>query len=493
MKTKLLSSLFLAALAASVSAQDTYVAQKLSSSDLNGTARYVGMGGAMSALGGDISVMSSNPAGIGIFRHSEATITGSYNKLSGDVYKNSDSRVSLDNAGIVISLPYSNYSSLRYVNYGFAYRKKKSFYDTYNMGFALNDETQTDQVALLAKYNADSFSGDKGWALDNVGYWEGSLARLGLRGHLLHVVNNAEGTHIDMIEGVDASSAEYRRNQTGGISEFDFNVAFNIDEQLYLGATVGVYDVKYTRNSLYTEYPLDPSLDSYSISNIDNLTGTGVDLKLGAIFRPIEDSPFRFGVAIHTPTYYVLTDNTSFKVGDTKFVDLGDYEYHLQTPWKFNFSAGTIIGGAIAVGAEYEYEDFSAIKFRDDRGDDLLDLTDDARDALKGVGTVKIGAEARISPQFSVRAGYNHSTAAFKDDAYKNLYWDSQLVETQYDNSAATDRVSLGIGYRSGGISADIAYQYSSTKNTFFAFDGHSGLKNDYNRSQVMFTLGYSF
>ena len=44
------------------SAQDIYKVESLVGSDLNGTARFVGMGGAMSALGADLSTMNSNPA-----------------------------------------------------------------------------------------------------------------------------------------------------------------------------------------------------------------------------------------------------------------------------------------------------------------------------------------------------------------------------------------------------------------------------------------------
>ncbi|MDR2791632.1 MAG: hypothetical protein LBB27_02680, partial [Tannerellaceae bacterium] len=43
--------------------------------DLNGTARALGMGGAFGALGGDVSVMGGNPAGLGVFRSSEWVIT----------------------------------------------------------------------------------------------------------------------------------------------------------------------------------------------------------------------------------------------------------------------------------------------------------------------------------------------------------------------------------------------------------------------------------
>lgn len=52
--------------------QETYENANIATEDLNGTARYVGMGGAMDALGADISTIATNPAGIGLFRHSVA-------------------------------------------------------------------------------------------------------------------------------------------------------------------------------------------------------------------------------------------------------------------------------------------------------------------------------------------------------------------------------------------------------------------------------------
>ena len=52
-------------------AQETYDNAQLATTDLNGTARYVGMGGAMDALGADLSTISTNPAGIGLFRSSQ--------------------------------------------------------------------------------------------------------------------------------------------------------------------------------------------------------------------------------------------------------------------------------------------------------------------------------------------------------------------------------------------------------------------------------------
>ena len=67
-------------LSMTVSAQNAYDAEHLLGNDLNGTARFVGMGGAMGALGGDISVMGTNPAGIGIFRSNDVSVSLGFNK-----------------------------------------------------------------------------------------------------------------------------------------------------------------------------------------------------------------------------------------------------------------------------------------------------------------------------------------------------------------------------------------------------------------------------
>ena len=66
MKNKWIFALSMILAVGTASAQNLYDAERLSSNELNGTARFVGMGGAMGALGGDISTIGTNPAGIGI-------------------------------------------------------------------------------------------------------------------------------------------------------------------------------------------------------------------------------------------------------------------------------------------------------------------------------------------------------------------------------------------------------------------------------------------
>lgn len=134
-------------------AQNAYDAERLLGNELNGTARFVGMGGAMSALGGDMSVMGTNPAGIGIFRSNDASFSFSLNNTStqssfnGTQMKEDKTRASLDQMGFVYTQKVSNRNLLRYVNFGFGYHKSKNFNRLFSMGGALDGLSQSWQLS----------------------------------------------------------------------------------------------------------------------------------------------------------------------------------------------------------------------------------------------------------------------------------------------------------------------------------------------------------
>ena len=102
------------------------------------------------------------------------------------------------------------------------------------------------------------------------------------------------------------TDATFFSEEKGGVDQIDFNLSCNINERLYLGATLGINYVDYQRYSIYGEY--DDFGEIYSLENWQKTEGSGFDLKLGAIFRPFEYSPFRLGLAVHLPTFYNLTD-----------------------------------------------------------------------------------------------------------------------------------------------------------------------------------------
>ncbi|MGL4519246.1 MAG: OmpP1/FadL family transporter [Phocaeicola sp.] len=498
-----------------VTAQNQYDAERIISHELSGTARYVGMGGAMSALGGDLSVMGTNPAGIGIYRSSDASVSfGFHNRnassqFNGTTMKEGQTKASFDQAGFVYAMKYGNNTSLRYVNFGFNYKKSKDFSQLFSMGGALDGFSQSFQLAgdlegtgINSGDKFDNLLNAKNPYRDNFGT-HGLLSMLAARTGVTDFVDNG-------VVGWDGKQSNFRSEESGGIHQYDFNVAFNIEDRFYFGATMGLYDVNYKLYSSYSESLLDDAGGNngqYTLSNYYRQSGGGVDLKLGFILRPFENDPFRIGFSVHTPTWYELRESydatlssdisyygEGYKetLSDYLGSDYLTYDYNLMTPWKFNVSMGTTLGGLVALGAEWEYQDYSTAKLRD-LDDYSLDGEYDVKESLQGVHTFKVGMESRLGTGLSLRAGYNYTTAAYKSESYNYLALYS--TRTDFMNTKEKQAVTFGLGYKGSVIYADIAYKYDMYKADFYAFDDidMAATKVDFNRHQMVFTLGARF
>ncbi len=528
-------------------AQTIYDATNIAQKELNGTARFVGMGGAMGALGGDISTIGTNPAGIGIYRSNDAmltfgySMTGTESNYVGNKFETNKNRWSFDNAGFVIASKIGNHTPLRYVNFGFNYHKSKSFYKNMTMQGLMGsiDNQYVSQVRSMAQQATDA----QDYVYHNYNQqrlnWEsndiyrdseaGWLGAVGYQGSLLF--ENRQTGSPDSYDPYIPSEADayFLSRERGGIDQYDFNISFNINDRFYFGVTLGAYDVDYNKYSLHDEmyaykWEGDGQIyeEGYSLESFNRIHGSGFDFKFGAIFRPIEDSPLRIGLAVHTPTYYKLTyttgalltsdlflpneagDETLTRTTVDTYSALGgrdmDRDFKLQTPWVFNASLGYTVGNNLALGAEYEYEDYSSMKFKYPEGDEMVWETRQADFNMKSVSTLRIGAEYKPIPAFSLRAGYNYSTAAYKKDAIKELPSNSINTDTDFANSKSMNTFTLGIGYRFSSFYADLAYKFDTYKSDFYPF------YNDINglvtppttevtntRSKVLFTLGMRF
>ena len=519
---------------ASISAQTIYDGAKFTQKDLNGTARFVGMGGAMGALGGDISTMGTNPAGIGIYRSND--IMGTFGFLSyglesnyaGSKFNVDKTRMSFDNIGFVFSNKIGNQTALRYVNFGFNYTRSKSF-DKYmtmegliNLGANNAILSQTNQMANQANRMIDTYGEYiHELAADDINLFRdpyiGWLAATGWNGYLY----NRDDVNDGYTAYLPQPFSYFDSHEKGGVNQFDFNLALNFNDRVYLGLTVGAYDINYSKMSTYGEEYGDYVKNnvnygkaSYEIGTENKIKGSGVDFKFGAIVRPFEDSPFRIGVAIHTPTFYNLTIETNVRAMTRtpeqktqniveEVVDSYDYtngedcgdDFRFRTPWKYNFSLGYTYGSSFAIGAEYEYQNYSTMRFSYDDGYEMGWENDLAKMMLKGVNTFRIGAEWKVIPKFAFRVGYNYESAAFKNTAYKDLSPNSINTDTDFANRKANNNFTLGIGYRGSNFYADLAYMYSTYDEDFYAFNDAALQKtkvtND--RSKVLFTLGYRF
>ena len=140
MKTKISMIALLAGMVSAAGAQNQYDVARILNDDLNGTARFVGMGGAMSALGADISTIGTNPAGIGLFRGNDISLSFGFNNnqakadMNGSTATEKRTKASFDQAGIVWSSKIGNKTDLRYVNFAFNYHKRANFNRQFSAG-----------------------------------------------------------------------------------------------------------------------------------------------------------------------------------------------------------------------------------------------------------------------------------------------------------------------------------------------------------------------
>lgn len=527
-----------------VNAQTLYDANNIMQTYLNGTARFVGMGGAMGALGGDISTTSTNPAGIGLYRSNDAMITfglqnTSVNSNSFGANLSKDRTIAtIDNAGVVFSNKAGN-GSLRFMNFAINYRRSNSFnremLATGSFNASLGDQVST--MVNNAGANVSELQANDAYFNTNIP-WFGPLA---FNGFLINPSYSTDGKGNTTFNGFNPyytddyyNKGSYVNNQylsreKGGIDNFDFNMAFNFNDRFYVGGTIGLYDISYNRNTAYTEVFWANTTDQkddghYTLNNYYNVNGSGVDFKLGFILRPIESSPFRVGFAIHTPTYYNLTehqiaylDYSMYDSGAQKMKDgvscpydasgsdmESETKYRILTPWKFDFSMGYTINQFAALDAEYEYADYSSAKLKDDNDDNMEYENNYISTMLKGVHTFRIGGEFKVLPELSFRLGYNFVSGSTKEYASKVLANNAIRTDAEYLNTKNLYNLTAGLGYHAGSFYCDMAYVYTHLNGDFYPFNvqniaytqanqniSKNRITNERNRFIV--TLGYRF
>lgn len=544
---KIFSLMAAAMLTTAATAQETYDNAPLAQKDLNGTARYVGMGGAMEALGADISTMGTNPAGIGMFRRS--VINGSFgfsSQSDAEEFNGADkTKMSFDQAGFVYSMR-SGRSS--FVNFGFTYNKSRNFNQILTAAGRLNGASQN-KLSGMKNYNGvyalrskngtlsspDATCSQLDYLYSNVILGDGNSILADKNGNMIG--DNTDGFLIRK-DGTsptfyNATDYSFGRESSGYIGEYNFNISGNSNDRFYWGLTFGLYDVHYDATTQYTENLVDgsSSIGSVTLNDRRKITGSGFDVKAGIIFRPVEESPFRVGLYVHTPTWYDLTsknytrldNNLSQAYGAHDYGDINEaYDFKFYTPWRFGASIGHTVGNYLALGATYEYADYTTSDIRINDGGTVdywgnyydESHSDEAmkqniKQSLKGVHTLKLGMEFKPERNWAVRLGYNYVSPMYNTEGLKDGTIDSYGTyyssTTDYTNWKATNRITAGVGYNHKNWTIDLAYQYSQTDGDFYPFRSYvdndkqaydnvcDAVKVSNKRNQLLLTLGYKF
>ncbi|MDR0843689.1 MAG: outer membrane protein transport protein [Tannerella sp.] len=470
-----------------ISAQGEMDAYRFTQTDLNGTARSMSMGGAFGALGGDMSSMSHNPAGLGVYRSSEVQTTLDLNMSNIDAawtnIKNSENktRFSFDNFSYVGYYPTGRDEGLKTWNIGFSYNKVKNFNRKYRAygrpvysmaDYAASRATnayknkdggvygipENDLIYEQDQYNPYNNRDLNGEWLSILGYGAGFFgAKYGDLG-LNDVYHSAFGEWKgNTWSAYSPDDAELTISERGSIDEFNISLSTNISDRVFIGATVSVTDVDYQMSS--DHYETFGSTDDLYLDNDLETEGTGYSFNVGVIARPID--AIRLGVAYNSPKWYKMTDYYRADAGTYIAAysdepemyawtpDAAYTEYRFRTPGRWIFSAAGFIGTTALVSVDYELTDYTGMYLSDREGYAYTDENSFIKEDFKSAQTLKLGTEVKITPQFAVRAGYIWQPSPMKSHLINGtLEVRPMSTIPHYSVSNTTNYYTVGLGYR---------------------------------------------
>ena len=499
---KLLTLMTLSTFALS-SAQNIDDVLRYSGENLQGTARFQGMGGAFGALGGDLSALNTNPAGSAVFNNSLFTFTGTYFDRSaeadyrGTLTNDSSNSLDINQVGGALVFKTTNpETKWKKITAAFNYDMVQNFddrifvtgvgnegIDNYFLnnadGFAAEDLRLLDGESLTDAYL------DIG-AAPNLGF-SAQQAFLGFQAGIIDPDPNddTESTYISNAS-FDELSQDFRQTVSGQNGKFTVNGAAQYGENLYFGASMNFHNVLYNRLNRYQENYIDIDSQAIRLSLEDLLLteGSGFSFGLGAIGK-LNDF-IRLGASYQSPTWYRLTDNFSQRISSnyqnrnidvdgSPFLGASIFNYQIKTPAKLTGSAAVIFGKSGLLSIDYGYQDFSDAELRPTSDSGFADENTFISEQLGVVSTIRVGGEYRIQ-RVSLRAGYRYEQSPYEDGNFIGDLFG----------------ISGGLGYDFGGSRLDFAVNRTDQDVLRFFFDTGISTPAVINQINTNFTLGYT-
>ena len=494
-----------------INAQDAFDVLQMSQTELRGTSRFQSMAGAFGALGGDLSVLTQNPGGIGVYRSSDLGITLSLdcNSTEAGVSKLNETKFNVNNVGYIGAIRLDS-ESVPNLNFGFTYNRLQSFNRHYVGGVA-NIPTSMSNYIADEFVNVPGFTeADLYWTNDFDPYFDGyapwaavTTYDMPTRGGGYVGIINANNDYMQGLFGQGTSgNAYYEVDERGHADEYNIAFGGNFANKVYWGLDFGILDLDYRSVQAYEEdldnaYVMADDDDllyspivneatraEWGLYNYLHTEGTGVNFKMGLIFKPTQS--LRIGAAFHTPTYYDMRDTyyvsasiNALQNGNNLYsADKGsnnglDYSstYTIKTPWRFIGSLAGVIGTSGIISMDYEYVANETMRIGDDRGNDYPDVTYNVKDYFVPSHIIRIGGEWRVNPNWSLRAGYSLKTTQV-EKGVDNYDFNISTVGTnpayQYDNTV--QNFTCGVGYRYKSFYTDLAYVHKMRESVYNAF-----------------------
>lgn len=508
--------------ASSMQAQNEVDAMRFSLSAPTGTARALGAGGAFSAVGADFSAASLNPAGLALYRRNDLMFTPTL-RLSdnnstylGQTASDAATRFGFTNFGYVYAGKVSKWNQDAR-RQEFAQKGLKSY--TFSFGFnqSFNYQRNTsisafNDVNSITDYYAEQAQGIGSADIGNLT----SLPGLAWNAYAIDT-SGVDGNYVGSAQGGDVQQG-IDIAEKGRQNDWTIGFAGNISDRLYIGGAVGIQNLRYDYALNFRETDINDVHNSWgndsvpfealSMDDAFSTRGSGINLRIGAIFRPLDF--LRVGLSFTSPTWYNLTDTYTTDVegyldGDaTTYESIsplqGVYSYNFRTPYKVTAGAMLLIKKLAFVSADFEYTDYSTAQFSSSASVgsgffyDFATENGNINELFAGTYNLRLGGEMRLGIA-RIRAGYaNYGTVLKKEYLY------------YVDSSGNTDLLpsnrhlfSGGLGIKLESFYLDFAYvrEMRADRRLLYSLNAPNEyspeLINKNNTSNLYMTIGFTF
>ena len=410
--------------AAAAGAQTLSEALSYTGNDYYGTARSIALGGAMTALGGDLGSIGINPAGSAVAPYSQFTISPGitllsntsgyspyymYNEAVGTYQWDYDNYVdyrtnkfNIPNFGFTLNLDTYGDGALKGLTLGFISNATAHFMNDF-VGSGVNEMTSLlgSFAAGASAYSPDQLAKATNFYDSNIPWnflsaYQGGMIAEAMEGDQPMVDADGYYTYLGATEGMtQLSDGTYDIHTMGALDQHSrvqsygakydilMNLGMNFNDSFYLGFNLGMPVATYRYDETFVERAVDPSLFEIEyadgvVTNFDHANYaysqttdiSGIYLKTGFIWAP--GNGLRLGGAIQTPTLYTIHDlwtvdaSTSFSNASydtSSYSPQNDYSYNLRSPWRVNAGVAYTFGSFGLVSADFEMVDYSSMRF----------------------------------------------------------------------------------------------------------------------------------
>ncbi|MCE2777502.1 MAG: long-chain fatty acid transporter [Algoriphagus sp.] len=423
-----------------------------------GSARIVGVGGTQWSLGGDVSNLAGNPAGLGFFRNSEVSLSLGYNLWSADAsyldqtksYRTSD--FSLPNLSFVGANPKGPLENGAFKGgaWGFSIQRIANFSNEFGY---YSDKLGNSSIIdfYLGQASGVPENQIENSGLTGLAYQTYQINPIAVDANGKPITNPKE--YDSFVLGVPFQDENV--TQEGNASQINFGYGANFNHKLFIGGSIGIRSIEFSSIKKYNEeFTNEPLINSSLLENL-YINGTGVNLNLGLIYKPIDY--VNLGFVLQTPTWFAMNeeyeasmtatyDNYYFEPEDktlgteTAVSDIIMSNYGLYTPFKVGGGATIFLGKYGFISADVDWVDYSSARLS---SSDFNEGPDNQviQNLYSSTVNYRFGAEGKLQ-NWRIRGGYAHQGDPFVDNSGFNQ---------------STQQLSGGIGVQFDALRVDFS------------------------------------